>query len=227
MILKAKIMKINKNCSDCTSRDNSMVLIPNAVYVAMLVTVLGSLMMSSCEKEVPPVVVPVDTDTQAPVQKNLTNMLQGLGLISVISTTKSVSLAKGDIMEMSFIDEYEGAKMSMKINEEESTKNNQVYYVTFKYLDNGKGSDLRYTYSASGDTTIIKKEVKVNGEYASRGTFELTPNLDKTVSQKLIMPNGSKIAIYTYESKSQTSLTRINESDESTNILDNILIVQK
>lgn len=171
----------------------------------------------------------VVTVEQSPVQKNLVNMLQDLGLMSVGSTSKTTSkLAsqkKGDITELSFIDEYEGAKMSMKINEEESTKDKMVYYGTQTYLDDGQKTDLRYTLTASGDTTIMKKEAKLNGEYLPVSTFELTQNGDKTVTQKEIFKN-EKVLMYTYEPNSLTSLTRVDRSGNKA-LLDNFLIVQK
>ena len=172
------------------------------------------------------------------VRTMLSDMLTGtLGLESKkpVNTSvhqlslKSAPIQTGDIMEMKFFDVYEQSENTLTYNQEKSSEDTLVYDETahFALDDYTSHSRSRYSFSKSGDALIMKKEVKGNDGYFPGEIYELKANADKTVSQTYIRPDGSKVLCWTYEPKTSTALTRINESDGVGNTLENISIVKK
>lgn len=162
--------------------------------------------------------------TQSPVQKQMITMLLHLGI--PVTSTKSFSLQKGDILEFSFHDVYNNTNTKMDVNEAESSDGETVYYGTEENLYEGAITNLRKKISATTIGLIVKQEVKINGSYVSHETYELVANADDTVTQNQIMPDGSKVFNCKYLPNSLTSLVRVTEDGSRQNLID-ILIVQK
>lgn len=215
-------------CQECgqEAAKKPTVTIPRIVYVALLLATLGGPLMTSCSTSDEPV-TPVDTVKQAPSQKIMTTMLQRMGIPSVTLSTKASSVVKGDLIEFGYHDVDE-SKVSLKVSEGESTSSKMVYYGTITSDITGYEKALRYSVSASSDNTLlIKKEMKANGSYALQETDEYKLNSDNTVTQSKVESDGSKTALFKYSPKDTSSFYRTNLITGKTELVDDILAVQK
>lgn len=216
--------------SGCKSQDSSMICVPRPVYnkmlgLAMLAMVAGG-PLSSCkvdpiEPPTPPVVI-----TQDPVLKMETNIFQILGLISMTSL-KSASLQKGELLEFGFTDGGDGVKYDFKINAAESDKDKRVYYGTGDNFVSGGKSILRRTVSSTDNSLMVKLEAKADDSYYSLGTREFVPNSNNTVDEYNFMSDGTKSKIFTWSPNSLTSLIKTQVGSGKQFLVDNILIVLK
>ena len=183
--------------------------------------------MKDGEVTTPYVVTPEELAAQAPspVQQLLKSVFEetlGLKITTPVNTSLHVNRMKAAtvqpevITDISFADPSNELETFMHLNKDESTKDKQVYYakVSQSYKGELQGVEgFRYTMSQVDNALIIKKELDMNdGNYLPQETYEFTSNPDKTVSQKWINPDGSKVLKYTYEPKTEKSLTRINRS---------------
>jgi hypothetical protein len=216
-------------CQECgqEAAKTPTITIPRIVYVALLLATLGGPLMTSCSTSDEPV-TPVDTVKQAPAQKIITNMLQKMGIPSVTLSTKASSVVKGDLIEFGYHDVVDESKVSLKVSEDESTSSKMVYYGTLTNEINGFERAIRYSVSASSDNALlIKKEAKLNGSYSAQKTDEYKLNSDNTITQSVVESDGSRTALFKYSPKDTSSFYRTNLITGKTELVDDILAVQK
>ena len=139
-----------------------------------------------------------------------------------------LSAKEGVIVEYSYHDGSTGRDYSFKISEEESTKDKLVYYGTSKRDASGGVSELRKTISVSENGIMVKTDIKDEVEgYVPNRTMEFVQNGNDAVDEYVYNDDGSKKAIYQYQSKTNNTLIKKSLTGNSIYIVDGISIIQK
>ena len=139
-----------------------------------------------------------------------------------------LSATEGVIVEYSYHDGSTGRDYSFKISEEESTKDKLVYYGSSKDDRTGGISELRKTISVSENGIMVKTDIKDEVEgYVPRRTMEFVQNGNNAVDEYIYNKDGSKVANYQYQAKTNNTLIKKSLTSNHSFLVDGISIYQK
>jgi hypothetical protein len=170
---------------------------------------------------------------QVPVQKNMVNILKDLGLISVSGATKSLSMQKGDVIQLGYHDNFYKADYKLKINEELSTKDQMVFDGTTTSTSSGQISLVRRTVTPLDSGIVVKEQVSSdegpiseNTQWDDNGTMKYVP-VAGGVAEYQVMKDGSEEYNFKIVPKTPTSVSKLYSDGQLAGDLTNIFVVQK
>ena len=198
----------------------------------MVLALVASGSLTGCHKDE---ATPVDTVVSTPVQSQLVDMLKKLGLISSLKSTSGVEssiIAKGDLIEFGYHDDFFNKDCKLKLNEELCNKDKMVFDGTGHNIESGRLSYYRYTANSLDGAVVLKKQstqdgkpISANSPWHNDGTFKYVP-VAGGVAEYQLSDNGTFVYICKYVPKTLTSVTRTYDSGEKED-LTGVNIVQK
>jgi hypothetical protein len=169
---------------------------------------------------------------QVPVQKNMVNMLKDLGLISVSGATKSMSMQKGDVIQLGYHDNFYKEDYKLKINEDLSTKDQMVFDGNKTSTSSGQITLVRRTVTPADSGIVVKEQISYdagpiseNTQWDDAGTMKYVP-VAGGVDEYRVKADGSEKFTYKYVPKTPTSVSKVSSAGLGYD-LTNISVVQK